>query len=216
MPRHQKKPIKKQQTPGKTSSKESSIRIIAGQWRGRKLKVLCEEGLRPTGDRQRETLFNWLMNDINGARVLDLYAGSGALGFEALSRGAQLATFIDSNHSTTHQLKNNIRTLCSSRQPSASCHQADALQWISRQSHASQYYDVIFIDPPFSQNLWLSTLKVLEQSGFLQAGTLIYIEHPASHFIALPERLSLRKTKRTGAVCMNLLEAIEDSEVNSR
>ena len=156
--------------PHKKSS-SSTIRIIAGQWRGRKLPVVELEGLRPTGDRVRETLFNWLGADIEDARCLDLFAGSGILGFEALSRGAAQVTALDASHIAVNALTEASKTLGASKLQAM---QMDAIQWLK--SKPAGPFDVIFIDPPFQAGLLDETLALLEASACVSMGALIYIE----------------------------------------
>ena len=156
------------------------VKIIAGQWRGTKLPVLPKEGVRPTSNRVRETLFNWLQASIEGSHCLDMFAGSGALGFEAVSRGACSATLVDNDPSITEVLAdqakrlqaNNIEIVC-----------VDSLQFCLQ---ARTQYDFIFIDPPFSRFNLAEILEKISHSNILKDSTLIYIEGPADH---LPEQL---------------------------
>jgi len=184
----------------KNAQKElnSTIRIIAGQWRGRKLTVTNAEGLRPTGDRVRETLFNWLMPHTAGSRCLDLYAGTGALGLEALSRGASFVQFAEYNSAAAQQLNRNLQTLqCSDAQ----VYTGDAQKLLES---GGEPYDIIFIDPPFSQNLWLHSLELLVQKGFLHRDTLVYIEHPKSQTLAFAPQWQCHREKTAGDVCYAL------------
>jgi 16S rRNA (guanine966-N2)-methyltransferase len=146
----------------------NTLRIIGGQWRRRQLPFAEVEGLRPTPDRVRETLFNWLGQDLYGQSCLDLFAGSGALGFEAASRGAHKVVMVEAARAAQQQLSANIKTLAA-QQIELVC--SDALQFLARHQHR---FDVIFVDPPFASNL-LS--QVLPQLGaHLTASGLIYIE----------------------------------------
>lgn len=138
------------------------IRLIGGDYRGRKLPVLDAEGLRPTSDRVRETLFNWLQFDVPGATVLDVFAGSGALGFESLSRGAKRVVMLELSAANAKQLKTNAQTL---KAELAEVIQTDSLQWLS--SSNSETFDIVFCDPPFHQNLMQETVEKLFQNGFL-------------------------------------------------
>ena len=149
----------------------SSIRIIAGQWRGRKLPVAEIEGLRPTGDRIRETLFNWLDAEIDGAQCLDLFAGSGVLGLEALSRGAGQVVALDSSREAVSALVEAARLLDTSK---LQAKQMDAIQWLK--SKPAGPFDLVFIDPPFQAGLLDESLALLAASNCLAAGALIYIE----------------------------------------
>ena len=125
------------------------VRIIAGLWRGRKLPVLNAEGLRPTTDRVKETLFNWLMNDIAGSRCLDCFAGSGSLGLEALSRQAQAVVFLEKFTPAAKQLKQNLSALKTEK---GSVINSDTCQFLA-QKNSESAFDVVFIDPPKNLNL---------------------------------------------------------------
>ena len=155
------------------------LRIIGGQWRGRRLRFEAGEGLRPTLDRYRETLFNWLMHDVEGARCLDLFAGSGALGLEALSRGASHVDFVDSHPKSCQSIKNHLKTLdCMAAQ----VHQAKAAEWLklnTAEACQNQAYDLVFLDPPFHQDLLQNCCYLLEYHGFIQPNTRIYLEAEA-------------------------------------
>lgn len=155
-----------------SSSATGQIRIISGQWRGRKLPVADAQGLRPTTDRTKETVFNWLMHDVRDAQCLDMFAGSGGLGFEALSRYAAYCDFIEQAKVVAKGLKNNVDTL----QANANVHIGSALEVVKG---LKKQYDIVFIDPPFQQNLVAPSLAVLERSGVLKNGSLVYIEHEA-------------------------------------
>lgn len=179
----------------------TSIRIIAGQWRSRKLPVLDETGLRPTGDRVRETLFNWLMADINGARCLDLFAGSGALGLEALSRGAAEVTFVELNSRAARQLEINLRTL--------NCQQArvrttDALRFLD--SEDGNRFDLVFVDPPFDNNLWDAVLQKIHHSPLLGNSALVYVESPRKSSLSLPPGWTTKREKTAGDVRFGLYQ----------
>jgi len=188
----------KRKTPKKSTL--SSIRIIAGQWRGRKLPVAEIEGLRPTGDRIRETLFNWLDADINGARCLDLFAGSGVLGFEALSRGAGQVTALDSSRVAVNALEEMTKLLNTS---ALQAMQMDAIQWLK--SKPAGLFDLVFIDPPFQAGLLDETLALLAASNCLAAGALIYIERDSNDDPPqLPQGWQMHKDKVAGSVSYGL------------
>jgi 16S rRNA (guanine966-N2)-methyltransferase len=174
------------------------VRIIGGQWRGRKLRFAPVEGLRPTGDRLRETLFNWLQFRLPGSRCLDLYAGSGALGLEALSRGAAKVDFVELNRSAAQTLREQLQILDAQN---GQVHQTSAEEFLARA--ADTPYDLVFIDPPFADDLWQQTLAAL--AGRLAPGTLVYVETPRDTALNLPEGWQLEKQKRAGQVCMYLL-----------
>ncbi len=151
-------------------ARPGQLRIIGGRWRGRKLPVPALPGLRPTPDRVRETLFNWLAPDIEGLACLDLYAGSGALGFEALSRGAGSALMLDSDGRAVASLRDSAALLGAGAQ----VRQADALAWLG--GLPSQRFDLVFVDPPFAADLWDRTLALLPP--WLGPGHRVYVEAP--------------------------------------
>jgi 16S rRNA (guanine966-N2)-methyltransferase len=179
----------------------SHLRIISGQWRGRKLNFEPIEGLRPTGDRMRETLFNWLQFEIAGSRCLDLFAGSGALGFEALSRGAQFCQFIELNPSAANRLQTNLGMLdCIDGQVVCS----EAIRWLD-QAH-DQPFDLVFCDPPFNEKLWAKTIQALAESSCLRSGTWVYIEAPKQQTLAVPGNWRKHRSKVSGSVCASLYQ----------
>ena len=151
---------------------KNTLRIIGGDHRGRRLQFIPSEGLRPTADRVRETVYNWLQGQISGRRVLDLFAGSGAMGLEALSRGAAEVIFIEQDRKTTQQLRQNLQKL-----PDASAHSQvyamPAHTWLKRPAVP---FDLVFLDPPFRSDLLAKTCQQLEQTGQLAATAWIYLE----------------------------------------
>lgn len=152
----------------------SHLRIIGGDWRGRKLEFMAVDGLRPTPDRVRETLFNWVQPYLTGARCLDLFSGSGALGLEALSRGAESATFVDLHSITTRQLQSNLQLLKASN---SEVIQADVLQWLeARQTDLEPRYDMVFMDPPFRKGFVEPCCELLESRNLLAENAIIYVE----------------------------------------
>lgn len=178
------------------------VRIISGKWRGRKLTVLDAEGLRPTTDRVKETLFNWLMHDIDGATVLDCFAGSGSLAFEALSRHASAATLIEREAAQARQLQLNIAKLnCDN----ANVIQQDCLRYLTAPAPAQ--FNVIFIDPPFRKNLALPCCQALEQHNWLSDDALIYVESEKElDLAALPANWRLLKEKIAGQLAYRLYQ----------
>ena len=163
--------------------KLNTIRIIGGEWRGRRIKVPQVDGLRPTIDRVRETLFNWLMHDTVNMRCLDLFAGSGVLGLEALSRGAKETCFIEMNTLAVNNLLDNLNQLLGAeKSKSTTVIQRSAIDFL-RDSPALPY-DLVFIDPPFQSDLISSTLELLSKNGWLSASAIIYLEQPVK--TALP------------------------------
>lgn len=177
------------------------LRIIGGRWRGRKLAFPDGEGLRPTSDRIRETLFNWLQDDIADARCLDLFAGSGALGLEALSRGAANVLMCDSNPQVIRQLQANLDTL---QAEGAELLQAPALDMLQA-GPTGQPFDVVFLDPPFAQQLLGRCIHMLEAHGWLAPMAKIYLESASEQeFPELPENWQLLREKTAGQVSYRL------------
>ena len=156
----------------KTQAANGAIRIISGQWRGRKLPVMDVQGLRPTTDRNKETLFNWLMAHTQNSRCLDAFAGSGGLGFEALSRYAKHVTFIELDKKVAANLRNNLANLNVPTQ-SAEVICADSLNYLGQLEDS---FDLIFLDPPFHKNLLPGAIEKIKQQGLLNENGLIYIE----------------------------------------
>lgn len=184
----------------RATSPAHTLRIIGGQWRGRKLTIISADGLRPTGDRIRETLFNWLMPQLPGARCLDVYSGSGALGLEALSRGAAAATLLELNPTAAAQIRQHLTLLQCTQ---GEVVQADSLRWLQQQP-AGAGYDVVFIDPPFDLNLWQATIEALEQPGWLRDDAAIYVETPRNHPLTTPSHWHLHREKHAGDVSYRL------------
>ncbi|WP_411850660.1 16S rRNA (guanine(966)-N(2))-methyltransferase RsmD [Stenotrophomonas sp. LGBM10] len=156
------------------------VRIIGGKWRGTKLPVPLSPGLRPSSDRVRETLFNWLTPRLGGARVLDLFAGSGALGLEAVSRGAAHATLVEKDGGLSRQLRESVTRL--GAQGLVEVVQADALQWLRQPAGALA--DIAFVDPPFAAGLWDAVIAGLP--AHLAADAWLYVESPAGQAPRLP------------------------------
>ena len=153
---------------------KNEVRIIGGKWRGRKLKFPDAKGLRPSQDRARETLFNWIAPWVAGARVLDLFAGSGVLGFEALSRGARSLELVDNAGSVTRALDASRTQLAADN---ATVYRRDALKHLQKQLQSgSQSYDLVFVDPPFNQALVPPVLDALSQGTRLSDDALVYVE----------------------------------------
>ena len=146
------------------------IRIIGGQWRGRRLPVTDRPGLRPTPDRVRETLFNWLAGSTGGARCLDLFAGTGALGFEALSRGARCAVMVEQNRELARRLQTSKAALAAA---SAEIFQAEALAWLGE---SRDPFDIVFLDPPFQQDYVKKACALLVNRGHLAPSAYVYTE----------------------------------------
>lgn len=161
----------------------NQVRIIAGRHRGRRLHFLPGRGLRPTPDRVRETVFNWLQGEVSGARCLDLFAGSGALGLEALSRGAGYLCAVEQNRLAAQRLRDNIAQL--REESAAEVVQVDALRLLKIPPEAP--FDIVFLDPPFADALLPAVCGLLEEHGWLASEALLYLEQDASHpWPALP------------------------------
>ncbi len=197
----------------------SRVRIIGGQWRGRFLEFAGLPGLRPTGDRIRETLFNWLQFSIAGARCLDLYAGSGALGIEALSRGASSATLVESQVAVVNCLRSQALRL-----ETKNLHvvHAQALDFLRRgEAHwgegdgTADGFDLVFIDPPFEQQSQLQTLQACIDHAALNPGAKLYLEAPVNKAPELSletqvqetfaQQVEITKSNRSGQVQYLLL-----------
>jgi 16S rRNA (guanine966-N2)-methyltransferase len=162
----------------KGPTRSGHLRIIGGRFRGRKLPVPNQPGLRPTTDRVRETLFNWLAPDIAGSRCLDCFAGSGALGFEALSRGAADVVLVERAARVVAQLQQNARLLREAgAQGDVEVVQADILTWLKQRMPSPA--DIVFVDPPFRDALAEVTCRLLVR-GFVRAGSMIYVETPGN------------------------------------
>lgn len=167
------------------------VRIIGGRWRGTKLAVPDRPGLRPSSDRVRETLFNWLMPALPGARVLDLFAGTGVLGLEALSRGATHAMLVERDPGLAAALRGTVEKLSAP----AEVHAADALAWLGGRR---EIFDLVFLDPPFAEGLWEHALVAL--SPRLAPGAWIYVESPADVQPTVPPGWALHREGRTREV----------------
>jgi len=177
----------------------NELRIIGGKWRGRRVRFAARPGIRPTPDRVRETLFNWLAPVVEGSRCLDLFAGSGALGLEALSRGAAATTFVESDRMSTECLRETIATLGAER---AVIVQNDALRWLDG---PPERFDLAFLDPPFESGLLAEAFRKLDAGGWLSPGARVYLETPASTGPPpLPAGWTLHRSGKAGAVGYHL------------
>lgn len=180
------------------------LRIIGGQWRSRLLPFPDVEGLRPTTDRVRETLFNWLQPYLPGSQVLDVFAGSGALGLEALSREADQVTLIEKNQKAAKQLQENVRTLNANN---CAIHMGDALSILTT---LATTYDVIFLDPPFGQGLLPHCIDAIEQHGLCKEHGWVYIESEQDLAqLNIPKHWRLHREKKAGQVKLRLFEVMK-------
>ncbi|MCX7123770.1 MAG: 16S rRNA (guanine(966)-N(2))-methyltransferase RsmD [Gammaproteobacteria bacterium] len=180
----------------------NEVRIIAGSLRGRKIHFQAVNGLRPTLDRVRETLFNWLMFKIRDAVCLDAFSGSGALGFEALSRGAAQVDFIEQNPSAILELNQNQKKL--QLEGHSRIIEASALSFLAVAPPES--YDLIFLDPPFQENLVQESLQFILDSAILKPGGVVYFEAEKRLDLALKAPWILHRHKTMGDVQFGLLE----------
>lgn len=171
-----------------------SLRIIAGSLRGSRLAVPDSPGLRPTPDRVRETLFNWLAPWIQGTRCLDLYAGTGALGIEALSRGAAACVFVERDPDLRQHLQGNLARL---GVEGARVVAQDAMAFLAGPPQA---FDLVFLDPPFDAGLWQEAARRLEEGGWLAPAALVHVESPVDASVQLPATWVLHRQARAGAV----------------
>jgi len=186
--------MKKSQSTG-----AGQIRIIGGQWRGRKLPVPDSPGLRPTTDRVRETLFNWLAPSMVDATVLDCFAGSGALGLEALSRYASRATLLEMDRNVSQQLQKNLVTL---KANNAKVVNTNTLNFLAQ---PGEPHTIVFVDPPFRKGLLDETLALLESNDWLADEALIYVESEVENGMpAVPASWSLHREKVAGQVAYRL------------
>jgi len=181
------------------AARANEVRIVGGQWKRSKLPVADKPGLRPTPDRVRETLFNWLGQNLGGWRVLDAFAGSGALGFEAASRGATEVLLLERDTELVDSLKATQQRLKGSA--ALRIERADALAWMAR--HAAATFELVFLDPPFGAGLVDAALAAAVP--LLVPGGFIYLEAPEP-FAAVPPGLRLHRQARAGAVHFQLLQ----------
>lgn len=186
-------------TPQKTNG---AIRIISGRWRGRKLPVIDVQGLRPTTDKNKETLFNWLMPYTQDAKCLDAFAGSGGLGFEALSRYAQSTTFIELDKKASSKLSENVRLL-NIDSAQATVLKGSAIQVLD---NVNQEFDLIFLDPPFNKNLLPEVINKISNKDLLAPDGVIYIESEGTCDYMVPENWDMIKEKRTAQVLVRLYQ----------
>lgn len=194
---------------GKQTSASNSVRIIAGQFRRRKLHFPDAPGLRPTGDRIRETLFNWLQDCIVGATCLDLFAGSGALAFEALSRGASFAEIVDSDAGVARALQDNLKLL---GVENASVKPMSAASWLQTAAQTKQRYDLVFLDPPFADSRLPELANALETAKIMSDTARIYLESGVElDRKQLPANWNELRSKKSGQVYYYLFARTVDA-----
>ena len=190
-------------------AKRNQIRLIAGQWRGRRLAFPRAPGLRPTPDRVRETRVTWLAPDLPGARCLDLFAGSGALGLEARSRGAREVVLVDRNPQVIDHLRAELTRI---GMDSVFCQPAAALDWLAGNERP---FDIAFIDPPFGDALWETVLAALDRTGAVRPGGKVYVEMPRGRDPILPAGWSVWREGRAGELRYRLLQTPEAPDASS-
>jgi 16S rRNA (guanine966-N2)-methyltransferase len=179
----------------------NKLRIIGGNWRSRCITFVDAPGLRPTPARVRETVFNWLRNDLIGSRCLDLYAGSGALSFEAASREAKSVIQVENNPQACRALKENAVALAAGQ---IKIVQSDVFRYLGGEAEP---FDVVFIDPPFAQGLAVQTCQWLEDKGWLSPHAKIYVETESTlKLVGMPPNWRLLKSKTAGEVGYHLFE----------
>ena len=180
----------------------NQLRITGGEFGSRRLHFPDAKGLRPTADRVRETLFNWLQGELAGVKALDLYAGSGALGFEALSRGAAHVTFVEKARNVADQLRENIELLnCPSK---ASVVNSTAERYLSQ---AESAFDVVFLDPPFAYGLLGKAIEILEENALLSPQAWIYLEQDSAHdWPDMPDNWAIHREGDAGQAAFRLIK----------
>ena len=175
--------------------KKGEIRIIGGKWKGKKIYFDLNDDLRPTPDRAKETLFNWLGQDLKKMYCLDLFSGTGALGFEAFSRGAEKVTFVEKNKEYLQKIKKVYLEMSEKGDCDFFC--TECLEWIQNNNSGIKY-DLIFIDPPFNKNLVHDLLAAILEKELLSKNGQIYFEFEKKLNLEIPESLNLKKKKSLG------------------
>jgi len=194
---------RRQANQGTSGSSPGRLRIVAGKWRSRFLPVVDIPGLRPTSERVRETLFNWLARDVVGAHCLDLFAGTGVLGFEALSRGARRVQFVELSKKAADTIVANIGALDASGAALENC---DAFEFLA--ANDDELFDIVFLDPPFADESLDELCRLLQSSGRLADGALVYLEQDKGHAPpVLPDGWTVLRDKTAGKVRYFLVQA---------
>ena len=185
----------------------NTVRLIAGELGGRKIRFPDARGLRPTADRTRETLFNWLLNDIDGSICLDLFAGSGALGFEAVSRGAAHVIMVEASAGVARQLQQNSQLLAVEDRVTVISRKAMSYLSEAEKSGIEQPFNIVFIDPPFADGQLDQVMENLFSSNVLADTAKIYVERDLKQEMpVLPENCAVIRDKKAGQVAFSLLE----------
>jgi 16S rRNA (guanine966-N2)-methyltransferase len=198
-------------TVSNASGGRNSVRIIGGGWRGRRVNFPDVPGLRPTPDRVRETLFNWLQHDIAGTRCLDLFAGSGALGLEALSRGAKELVFVEQAAAAARTLQEQLTRLGAGS--AGRVMEMGASRYLSSPSQA---FDIVFLDPPFGRDALAEYVPLLDGGEWLKPGALVYLENQKKEGVpVLPAHWQLLKSKSAGEVGYHLARVHARAQLNA-
>ena len=196
----------KRTVQARNKSQPGRLRIVAGKWRSRLLQIADVPGLRPTSERIRETLFNWLAPRLAGARCLDLFAGTGALGLEALSRGAAKSVFVESSSQAVKTLKHNVAML---EAQDAVVREGDAFAFLKQTG--KERFDIVFLDPPFAADMLEELCRLLAESSILASEARIYIEEDrARPEVPLPKGWEVTKAKKAGNVRYSLVAVSSD------
>jgi 16S rRNA (guanine966-N2)-methyltransferase len=198
-------------TESSASGSRNSVRIIGGGWRGRRVSFPDIPGLRPTPDRVRETLFNWLQERIAGARCLDLFAGSGALGLEALSRGAKELVFVEQAVAAARALQEQLIRF--GGQARAQVAEMGAARYLRS---VPQAFDIVFLDPPFGRDALAEYVPMLDEGQWLKPGALVYLENEKKAGVPpLPAHWQLLKSKSAGEVGYHLARVVARALANA-
>jgi 16S rRNA (guanine966-N2)-methyltransferase len=198
-------------TVSNASGGRNSVRIIGGGWRGRRVNFPDLPGLRPTPDRVRETLFNWLQHAIAGARCLDLFAGSGALGLEALSRGAKQLVFVEQAVAASRSLQEQLIRL--GAEGRGQVMEMGAARYLRS---AAEPFDIVFLDPPFGRGALAEYVPLLDEDRWLKLGALVYLENEKAEGVpGLPAHWELLKSKSAGEVGYHLARVNARASVNA-
>ena len=198
-------------TESSASGSRNSVRIIGGGWRGRRVSFPDIPGLRPTPDRVRETLFNWLQERIAGARCLDLFAGSGALGLEALSRGAKELVFVEQAVAAARALQEQLIRF--GGQARAQVAEMGAARYLRS---VPQAFDIVFLDPPFGRDALAEYVPMLDEGQWLKPGALVYLENEKKAGVPpLPAHWQLLKSKSAGEVGYHLARVVARGLANA-
>lgn len=199
-------------TAGTRPGGRGEVRIIGGCWRGRRLQFPRAPSLRPTPDRVRETLFNWLQFEIAGRRCLDLFAGSGVLGFEALSRGASAVVFVDDDPAAVAAIRASLQRFASDR---ACVEPVDAFSFLAR-GCAGTPFDIVFLDPPYEARCLGRACAALEAGRWLAPGAFVYLEDDAARGVpCVPPGWTLLRSRKAGEVGYHLARRGEDTVAHS-